>query len=209
MFARKVAIYFSRIALSSLLVFMLLLFPGQSRAQEIQVEQLIVERSISCREIAFTTTMLLEEFYEKQQHDTIHALMRYWESHCGMQEPMMRFLTLHMIATNTFYEEWYPENILMLLDDYQAAQDMGEYQNYYYDYSGWEFYPVNPGFNAFTRQLAEDLKRYEDLSETERFFLEYYSNNFRTALQMQKDGLLTQPAGFIISGGCQSSQTLP
>lgn len=174
-----------------LFLIILLVYPARGvKAQEIEVEELIVERTVSCREIAYTTSVLLQEFYEKQQHDTLHALMHHWESHCGMQEPMMRFLTLHMIATNTFYEEWYPENILQLLDDYRQAQSQADFQNYYYDYSGWEYYPVNPAFNAFTRQLAEELKRYEDLSPTERFFLEYYSNNFKEARDMQAEGLL-------------------
>lgn len=174
-----------------ILLFLLLVFDaGNTFSQEIQVEDMIRQRTVSCKEIAFTTTALLQEYHQKQQHDTVQALLYYWESQCGMQEPMMRFLILHMIGTNTFYEDWYPQNLLVLLEDYHSSQKTQGLQNYYYDYINWEHYPLHPGFNAYTIALAEDLKRYEDITAVERYYLEFYSNNFKAAAEMKNSKVL-------------------
>lgn len=161
-----------------------LCLPNKLVAQNIDAGTIIEERLISCEEIAFTTTSLLMEYHQKQQADTLLALMYHWESNCGMQEPMMRFLVLHMIQSNTFYDDWYPENIMLLLEDYKITRTKSGYQNYYLDYNEWEYYSVSPGFNEYTVQLATDLKLFEDLSLQEQFFLEYYSDNFDRANEM-------------------------
>lgn len=172
------------------LTLMLMQIPSWLLAQGIDAEQLIRQRSITCKDIAFSATWLLQDFHAKQQHDTIQALLSYWESHCEIQEPMMRFLILHLIETNTFNEYWYPESLPYLLENYQTSQSHFDLQHYYYDYLGMEYYPVHPDFNNYTRKLAEELKAFEDLSAVERYLLEFYSHNFQAAADIKRSGLL-------------------
>jgi hypothetical protein len=179
-----------RFPMVALVIILTVLLPKHSICQGIEAENIIKSRLINCSDVAYTTTTLLQEYHQKQEIDTLQALMYYWESNCGLQEPLMRFLALHLIETNTFYEDWYPQNLLTLLTDYRDGQKKTGFRNLYYDYTAWEYYPINPNFNDFTISLATNLKRYEDLKPVERYFLEFYSNNFREADRILKSGAL-------------------
>lgn len=171
------ALFFSAIAISA-----------PAGAQQVDVQSIVTQRNIPCPEVAFTSSVLIKEFHMKQQPDSLQGVLYFWEGHCGMQEPMVRALVLHMIETNTFYDDWYPQNLGMMLEDYKAAQEIEDFNNYYYDYTTWEYHPISPDFNKFTLQLANDLKRFEDISPTEMYFLEYYSNNFKEARKIARRG---------------------
>ena len=180
-----------RTACLTVLITLLTTFsPSQVFSQTIEAEHIVKSRMVYCPDVAYTTTMLLQEYHTKQEVDTLQALLYYWESHCSMTEPMMRFLVLHLIETNTFYENWYPENILQMLYDYREQSRLPGQSDLYLDYRTWEYHPVHPGYTDFTKKLAGDLMRFEDLSPVEIFFLEFYSHNFRKAFKMQHDGLL-------------------
>jgi hypothetical protein len=161
----------SFIKLQVLILFLLCISTTAVRSQEIDVAPLIEQKSISCREAIFTTSRLMQDYYYKQQADTLLGLIYYWEVNCGMHEPLMRFLILHMISSNTFYEDWYPEDIINKLEEYRKGPGQ-----YYED--GLSYYQLHPNFNNFTRGVAEELRVLPDLTPIEKYFLEFYSGNF-------------------------------
>lgn len=168
--------------------FILLTTRGWS--QHIDINNLILGRLVYCPDLAYTTTMLLQEYHHQENKDTLVALINHWEYNCSMNEPMLRFKVLHMIETNTFNEEWYPENIIEMLEEYREQRKLPDQLDLFTDYRTWDFFAVHPGYRDYTKRLAENLKRFKDLSPIEQYFLEFYSENFRTASKMLQSGQL-------------------
>jgi len=133
-----------------------------------------------CEEVALEFTELIPRFFQKGEIDSLHATMYEWDLQCGLAEPLLRIYILYQIATNSFSEDFFPDNIFDYLYDYQEITTF-ENPNFYLDYYSWEYEKIHPSFNLFTIGLARSLLVYEDLSPTERFFVEFYSNNFEVA----------------------------
>lgn len=180
-FIRQMAIF---------LGFLSLLFPTRALTQQIDVGNLVLSRLVYCPDLAYTTTTLLQEYHQKENKDTLLALMNHWEYNCSMNEPMLRFKLLYMIETNSFYEDWYPENILEMLEEYREQSRMPDQNDLFLDYRTWDYFAVHHDYREYTRRLAEDLKHFKDLSPLEQYFLEFYSENFREAKKMRQSGKL-------------------
>jgi len=175
-----------------IVTFFLLVFlttPQNINSQSINVESLISKYVISCQDIAKSATGLIPVLHQANETDTLYALIAYWEDYCGLPEPLMRFHILHQIEINSFSDEWLPDNILNLLADYSETSKW-ENPDYYFDYYNLQFYPIDPAYNVFSRNLAEHLQRYTDLKPIELFFLEYYSHDFEKAMNRLSSGEL-------------------
>lgn len=162
----------------------------KANAQDIDIESLISKQSLSCSDIAFGATKNIPDLHRANKVDTLQALLEFWEMHCGITEPMMRYAILWQIETNTFNETWLPGRLLDHLSDHREAIDTEAYANYFFDFSAWEYHTIHPGFNDFTRRMAESLRQYNDLSDLEMFFVEYYSHDFKKAMKRLSDGQL-------------------
>ncbi len=173
------------------LLFLLVLAQSGSHnatAQDIDIESLISKQALSCSDIAFGATKTIPDLHRTNKVDTLQALLQFWEMQCGITEPMMRYAILWQIETNTFEETWLPGRLLDHLSDHREAIETEAYANYYFDFSAWEYHAIHPGFNDFTRQMAKNIKQYADLSELERFFVDFYSHDFKHAMYRLSDG---------------------
>ncbi|MEE4176559.1 MAG: hypothetical protein V2I46_03525 [Bacteroides sp.] len=165
------------------------IFPLKSSGQ-IDIEGYLVKETITCHEIALKSTSLIPLLHQANQLDTLYTLLYYWDEQCGLAEPLLRFYLLHQIETNTFSDDFYPDEILTYLNHYQETTRF-EDPNYYLDYYTWEYYPIDTTYNVFTSNLALHLQRFADLKPIESFFLDYYSNRFSQAMDRLKKGELT------------------
>lgn len=177
-----------RLLLTSLMLVVFVFFPKQSHGQ-IDIERYLVRETISCSEIAMKSTALIPLLHQDNQIDTLYALLYYWDEQCGLAEPLLRFYLLHQIETNTFSDDFYPDEILTYLNHYQETTTFQD-PNYYLDYYTWEYYPLDSTYYDFTRNLALFLQRYKDLQPIEAFFLDFYSNDFKKAMDRLKKGEL-------------------
>ncbi len=159
-------------------------------AQEIDVSHLIEKQQFSCEKIALSATGLIPQYHRDNMPDTLFALMGFWQEHCEGPEPLVRFRILYTIQTNTFSDNWYPDNILTLLDDYRYMVTEYEDQPYYYDYFDQTYFLLDTMFSAFTRNLAMHLQRYSGLEPVEQFFLDFYAHDFTKAMKRLDDGSL-------------------
>ncbi len=178
---------------ASLFLVCIVMFPHAGVSQTPDITNAGEETPVSCAGLSFTATSLLPEYHRANQPDSIYDLLDYWQYHCGGPEPMVRFRILYQIETNTFSDDWYPDNILALINDYKELEINPELQgNYYYwDYFHRDYLPINPHFNEYTKTLALELLKYTDLQPIEQFFLEYYANNFINSTKRFKDGSLS------------------
>ena len=158
-------------------------------AQQINVESLITRKSFNCQDVASSATQVIPALHQANQTDTLYALISFWEENCGLPEPLMRFHILHQIEINNFSEEWLPQNLMIILNDYRQISSWDN-PNYYLDPDYLEYYAIDPAYNFFSRYLAEQLQQFTDLSPVELFYLEYYSNNFEKAFSRLSNGEL-------------------
>lgn len=171
----------------------ILLAPGTGLAQETENEGDQTEGLLpDCTEVPFWFTSLIPAYHLDNHTDSLDGLLTYWQELCGAPEPMVRSRIIYQIETNTFSDDWYPDHILNLLNDYKSLMTSDEEQAYYYyyDYYIGEYLWINPGFNDFTINLASFLQRYDDLQPIEKFFLEFYANNFNSAMNRLEGGEL-------------------
>lgn len=176
--------------LPALILTTLLLPVPRGQAQEIDINQLIDGQRFSCEKIALALTGAIQEFHRDNASDSLFSLMDFWQHYCEGPEPLVRFRILYTIETNTFSDDWYPDNILDLLHDYEQMVTAHEDGPWYYDYFDREFFLVDEDFSRFTRDLAGQLTQYTDLQPVERFFADFYAHNFRKAYNTLELGTL-------------------
>lgn len=160
------------------------------QAQEIDMNQLVDGQHFSCEKIALALTGMIPGYHRDNASDSLFSLMAFWQHHCEGPEPLVRFRILYTIETATFSDDWYPDNILNLLYDYEDMVTSHEDGPWYYDHFDREYFMVDEDFSKFTRELAVNLKQYSDLQPVERFFLDVYSHDFRKAFDALEKGTL-------------------
>ncbi len=173
-------------------IFSLLCMVHYAGAQDIDAESLILKHSISCPEIALSTTELIPQYHQDNKTDTIHTLLQYWQERCGITEPLMRYKVLQQIQNREFNHDWLPSRLPDYLDDYKdaATTDDENAANYFFDFDAWEYHALHPGFNDFTRTLASSITGLPDLSPVEMYFLSFYTDDFDAAREILAGGLL-------------------
>ena len=164
----------------------------QTKAQEIDVEMLILRSTINCHDIVFGATRLIPQYHENRDSDTIPALLSFWEGRCGMPEPLMRYKVLRNIQQGVFHENQLPPRVLNYLYDYRDAAETtaAQYANYYFDFDAWDYVAMYPGYNDFTLALAGVLKDLPNLQPIEAFFVDFYTHDFEQAMVMLESGAL-------------------
>ncbi len=164
-----------------------------AHAQEIDIEAVIEKHSIACSDIAFSASKLIPEYHRSRRSDTLTTLLRYWEEHCGITEPMMRFSILWQIQAREFNDEWLPALLPEFLYDYQdaALAEDESLANFYFDFEAWAYFPLYPGYNDYTRALAWELQQLPDISAAEKFFTLFYSHGFEEAMEQLSSGVLS------------------
>ncbi|TVR42090.1 MAG: hypothetical protein EA394_04265 [Bacteroidia bacterium] len=161
------------------------------RAQDIDIESLIIRQHIGCSDIALSATGMIPGMHSREAADSLRTLLSFWESRCGITEPMMRYTILWQILTNSFSDDWLPDRIIDHLLDYRDGARSDEDIPQFFDFRLWEYQPIHPGFNDFTRELAGELLAYNDLTQLERFFTGFYHHDFDESWRMLTEGELS------------------
>lgn len=152
-------------------------FSLEMSGQQIDPEKLMTRRFLSCQDIFYNVSYLIPEYYGNGSLDTLNSLMEFWETNCGMSEPLIRCKILFAIDAGNFDENLYTNNIIDFLFTYKQSKRALE--------SNYNFY--NPFYNQqnfslrldnFTKTLAENLLHKTNLNPVERFFVEFYSDMF-------------------------------
>ena len=166
------------------------------------MEDLILKHSINCSDIAVAATKLIPMLHgevktdtsgaDTPKADTLRAILSYWQEHCGVTEPLMRYTVLTEIRAGTFHESRLPALVLDYLDDYMdaAITDTETFSDYFFDFRRGEYVAMHPGFNDFSALLADQLREIPNLHPIELFFADFYANDFEDALLRLESGQL-------------------
>jgi hypothetical protein len=153
------------------------------------IEGLFTKKLLPCNEIIYNCSLLIPEHYEKQNLDTVAALVNYWEEHCGLNEELLRLKILLSIKGDSLNENIYSDvSIIKALLLYRnrkiEEKNSPGYLKSYYGFG------ISAGYDNFTKNLANSLVKDTTNSALEQFFLEFYSNNFdKIFLKLQDSSL--------------------
>jgi hypothetical protein len=158
--------------------------------QESRVEILLNKQRVSCQDVSENSQILIPEYYQRGNRDTINGIMQYWEEKCGLSEELFRLKVLLAIQADTFNEKTYSN--LPVLNYVLTYKD---WRIYYLKISQQAYYKnivlSNANFDRFTQNLAEALSRKNKLQPIEKFYVNLYakkdSNSF---LEPLKDSAL-------------------
>ena len=143
-----------------------------------QIENLMTRRYLSCADIFNNVSYLIPEYYEKENKDTLQAIIAYWENRCGISEALVRCKILLSIDEGNFSENLYNDNILNMLRDEKIINTRNLFRNY------WDDYSYDGLLTKFTTALAQKLLETKEVSAIEKFFLNVYANDFTPDFQI-------------------------
>ncbi|RZL41053.1 MAG: hypothetical protein EOP00_25565 [Pedobacter sp.] len=122
--------------------------------------------------------------------DTVSAIVKYWEKHCGLTEPLLRIKILLAINGDSLNDKLYSGiPVINYLINFRESR---RYENIGYSYGQYygAYPPMNTSFDNFTKDLALKLKKNPANSALDNFFLDLYSQNFDKIFYRLQDSVL-------------------
>lgn len=159
--------------------------PGQN------FDALMTRKQVDCSDVAFNCALLFEKYYYENKADSAKALIAYWETKCGIREPVVRAKILLALRENNFNEKILPGNFLQYLFNYQfrlSDIDQSNYDNYDTNKSYYGFVPPGQAFDNFTVEAANKLIASYSPESIEYLLCEFYGSNQDTIFTKLQSG---------------------
>ncbi|KGN79094.1 hypothetical protein HW49_06880 [Porphyromonadaceae bacterium COT-184 OH4590] len=139
-----------------------------------------VKRQLTCSDIASSSGLYFVKYMQQNELDSARLLLEYWESKCGMREPIYRAKILLALKENSFKEWSVDEVMLSNIFNYKNRINVIKTSNYYQyedNNSYYGFVPIGKGFDRYTQYLANSLINQYQPGQTEYLLAEFYSEN--------------------------------
>ncbi|HRG08169.1 MAG TPA: autotransporter outer membrane beta-barrel domain-containing protein [Cyclobacteriaceae bacterium] len=145
-------------------------------------DNLLTKKQIDCPDIAYNSAQYFVKYMDENKIDSAHLLLDYWQSKCGLREPVFRAKLLLALKTQTFSDSLITDKILDYIFMYRNRLDFitnpDPFGQRYEDYKSYlGFVPPGEAFDTFTRQLASTLKWIYPTHSTEYMLAEFYGDN--------------------------------
>lgn len=171
------------------LVVLMILFSRVSFGQDF--DPLMQKKQLTCPDIAYSSGMFFVKYMQEDKIDSAKYLLKYWETKCGMREPIFRAKILLALQQNEFNDSLFSESTLSNIFNYQNRMDMIKYSNYYlYDNYRSYYGFILPGqeFDTYTQELARTLSAKYHPETIEHLMTEFYSINYDTLFSKIQTG---------------------
>lgn len=148
-------------------------------------DSLMTGKQVDCSDISYNSGLYFIRYMDENKTDSAVSLIKYWESKCGMREPLFRAKVLLALKRNEFNDSLFTEGTLNNIFNYQNRMAMIKYSNYYSydDYkSYYGFIPPGQEFDKYTQSLARTLKKNYKPETIEYLLAEFYGDNCDTIL---------------------------
>ena len=146
-------------------------------------DNLMVKKQFDCSDISYNCSLLFERYYTGNKVDSAKNIVAYWESKCGLREPVQRARILLSLKEGNFKDSLLSQGVLAYIFNYQNRMDMVKFANYYsYDNykSYYGFIPAGQDFDKFTIKAAIELKAKYNPESIEYLICEFYGDNCDT-----------------------------
>lgn len=128
--------------------------------------------TLDCSEVSRINSQLFIQYVNSNNNDSIEYLFKYWQSKCGLCEPLQRAKILYSLKSNNFNEKVLDDSISCKILIY-LNRKKGNYLNNEQYYS---FIPIGLEFDKFTDSLAKaEIKKYKKKT-IEYMLCELYGN---------------------------------
>lgn len=148
-------------------------------------DHLMTKKQIDCSDVSLNSSLLFVQYINDNKTDSASNLLQYWESKCGLREPIFRAKILLAIQTGQFNDSLLSKGSLNNIFNYQNRMDMMKTANHYH-YDNYKPYygyiQLGGPFDIYTKILAENLKEKQDPESIEYLLTEFYSDNSDTIL---------------------------
>ncbi len=186
---RKKCYSFKTIRMKKIILLTMLCLSINAFAQDF--DKLLTKKQYDCEDISYNSALLFEQYFTESKLDSAKSLLTYWESKCGLREPVLRAKLLLAINDNEFENLLLPEKSLNYIFNYQNRMDMAKYNNphLYDNYKSYYGYiPINQEYDNFTKRTFENLKLNYDSADMEYLLCEFYSINHDTIFSKIQTG---------------------
>lgn len=179
----------------------------RSNAQESTAHSVLTDTVHDCAELQYAVMQLIPLYYQDGIIDTANLLLDFWENHCGTDETIYRTRILWAIDSGTFSDSLINDRTIGFMDTYLwLAHDTTGWsmQDYYYYTPEFE---LLKWYQSFTDTIAQRALTYEDLSNEERFFADFYLHPSDSLYALLKTSayqdskltkIYTQPVGGVL-----------
>jgi len=146
-------------------------------------DNMMTRKQVDCSDISYNSGLYFIKYIQENKIDSAKYLLQYWESKCGMREPIFRARILLALKQNSYNDTLLNEGVLNYIFNYQIRMDMIRYSNYYsYDnYSAYYgFIPPGQEFDKYTQEISKALLEYYEPNQIEYLLAEFYGENSDT-----------------------------
>lgn len=182
------------------LVFLFLLIFSTTTISAQNFDQYMTKRNLGCEDVSYNSSIMFMKYYISGQLDSTKLLLDYWESKCGLREPLYRAKTLLALKEKRYTDkEIKSDKILSLIFNFNNRMDASkEADTYTYDNykSYFGFVPINGDFDAFTKNAFSDLKPSYSEGSIESLLCEFYGGNHEVIFsKLQTNEYANTPLG--------------
>jgi hypothetical protein len=175
--------------MKSLIVCIMIMLSSIMGYSQNELDKLMTERVPNCEDIDFNSKKLIIKYYSDQKFDSAKLILNYWETNCGISEPIMRTKILFAIQENNFTEAIYDSTILFYLMNYQDRIKRAEPTYYRFVYNG-ESVSRTLEYNKFTQKVADELVGKQPVNSIELLFCRFYANVIENPFEeLQKEAI--------------------
>lgn len=150
-----------------------------------ELKSITDKKNTACSEISYKSSLLYKAFIEHNEIDSARIVLKYWESGCGITEPIYRAKVLLSLKEGNYREPLPAGGALNMIFNYQNRMELVKKSNFNpYNANKSEYGNIPPGeeFDNFTQREAADLKAKWDPGTIEFILSEFYSSNCDTIL---------------------------
>lgn len=161
-------------------LFILALLISFSLTAQQSVDNIPGTKLPECPDISYTSSVFFTRLMQKQQYDSAQKVLEYWESKCGLREPVFRAKIMLAFATNKDIDTLIDQESLYLLKNYYRRAEMiksRDFSEYDYRKSNYGYVPIGQEIDSFSSIFFE--AEYEKQKKYTISFLlcEYYGKN--------------------------------
>lgn len=125
------------------------------------LEQRLTKKAVNCQDIALNSVELYLDYVNSSNYDSAHFVLEFWESNCGIKEPIVRAKIILNMLSGKMTEEVYDSTVFVYIDNfitryYISQQD--NYQNSFENYAPFYGYiPLKSNFDSTTAAIARQI----------------------------------------------------
>jgi hypothetical protein len=146
-------------------------------------DHLMVKKQLDCSDISYNCAQIFEKYYSSNKLDSAKSLLIYWQSKCGLREPLQRCKILLAIKQNSLNDSLLSDNVFYYLFNYKNRMSIGKYgdfESYDNNKAYYGYIPAGQDFDAFTKKSFTELKVNFTPDVMEYLLCEFYSDNSDT-----------------------------